>query len=100
MDLEKFANQDEEIGRLANSMCSPTACRVMSHIVLSSTLTSGPLGSDGPVSKMWALCISHVDEHDPPMLERWRSDMDGILIYVRFQALLDMFTLLTFANVS
>ncbi|KAI0298306.1 hypothetical protein BC826DRAFT_907152 [Russula brevipes] len=30
---------------------------------------------------MWALCISHVDRHDPSMVERWKSDMDGILIY-------------------
>jgi hypothetical protein len=32
---------------------------------------------------MWALCIAQADEHDTAMVERWKADMDGILIYVR-----------------
>lgn len=34
-----------------------------------------------PASKMWALCIAQADEHDTAMVERWKADMDGILIY-------------------
>ncbi|KAH9177094.1 hypothetical protein EDB89DRAFT_1938138 [Lactarius sanguifluus] len=34
-----------------------------------------------PSSKMWALCISQADKHDTAMVERWKADMDGILIY-------------------
>jgi hypothetical protein len=32
---------------------------------------------------MWALCIAQAEEHDTAMVERWKADMDGILIYVR-----------------
>ncbi|KAH9048803.1 hypothetical protein EDB84DRAFT_1455772 [Lactarius hengduanensis] len=34
-----------------------------------------------PSSKMWTLCISQADKHDTAMVERWKADMDGILIY-------------------
>ncbi|KAI9460120.1 hypothetical protein BJY52DRAFT_1263070 [Lactarius psammicola] len=34
-----------------------------------------------PSSKMWGLCISQADKHDTAMVERWKADMDGILIY-------------------
>ncbi|KAH9021296.1 hypothetical protein EDB85DRAFT_432625 [Lactarius pseudohatsudake] len=34
-----------------------------------------------PSSKMWALCIAQADKHDTAMVERWKADMDGILIY-------------------
>ncbi|KAI0298316.1 hypothetical protein BC826DRAFT_877635, partial [Russula brevipes] len=30
---------------------------------------------------MWALCISHAERHDAAMVERWKDDMDGILVY-------------------
>ncbi|KAI9454473.1 hypothetical protein BJY52DRAFT_724952 [Lactarius psammicola] len=30
---------------------------------------------------MWALCIAQADKHDTAMVERWKADMDGILIY-------------------
>ncbi|KAI0298309.1 hypothetical protein BC826DRAFT_907178, partial [Russula brevipes] len=30
---------------------------------------------------MWALCISHAEKHDAAMVERWKDDMDGILVY-------------------
>ena len=39
---------------------------------------------DDPSSKMWILSITHADKHDSAMVERWKADMDGILIYVRF----------------
>ena len=34
---------------------------------------------------MWILSIAHADKHDGAMVERWKADMDGILIYVRFK---------------
>ncbi|KAH9058077.1 hypothetical protein EDB87DRAFT_1685723 [Lactarius vividus] len=34
-----------------------------------------------PSSKMWAICIAQADKHDTAMVERWKADMDGILIY-------------------
>ena len=33
--------------------------------------------------KMWDLCLTYADKHDTAMFERWKDDMDGILIYVR-----------------
>ncbi|KAI0247725.1 107-domain-containing protein [Lactifluus subvellereus] len=30
---------------------------------------------------MWALCISQADKHDTAMAERWKADMEGILLY-------------------
>ncbi|KAI9508981.1 hypothetical protein F5148DRAFT_1191240 [Russula earlei] len=30
---------------------------------------------------MWAVCLSHAERHDADMLDRWKADMDGILIY-------------------
>jgi hypothetical protein len=41
--------------------------------------------SDDPSSMMWALCISKTDKHDTAMAERWKADMDGILLYVRIE---------------
>ena len=32
---------------------------------------------------MWTLSISHATKHDAAMIDRWKSDMDGILVYVR-----------------
>jgi hypothetical protein len=45
---------------------------------------------------MWVLSISHADKHDAEMVERWKDDMDGILIYVRFKRLVGVCALLTF----
>ncbi|KAH9954596.1 hypothetical protein BC827DRAFT_956572 [Russula dissimulans] len=59
---EKPVTQDEEKGK-------PEA-------------TNGQLNyNDDPSTKMWALCLSHADKHDAEMLDRWKADMDGILIY-------------------
>jgi hypothetical protein len=43
--------------------------------------------SDEPSTKMWTLSLSHSTKHDEAMADRWKSDMDGILVYVRFMAL-------------
>ena len=51
-------------------------------IVFSSVAILATSGDD-PSSKMWILSIAHADKHDSAMVERWKADMDGILIYVR-----------------
>ncbi|KAH9957473.1 hypothetical protein BJV74DRAFT_420364 [Russula compacta] len=43
--------------------------------------SSGSPGSDGPSMKMWDLCLTYAEKHDTAMFERWKDDMDGILIY-------------------
>ena len=54
---------------------------------------------DDPSSKMWILSITHADKHDSGMVERWKADMDGILIYVRFfKSLVGVHNLFTFEN--
>jgi len=63
MNPEKSAVQDEEKGKAAK----PAA-------------PSLP-GGDDPSAKMWSLSISQFSEHDAAMAERWKNDMDGILIY-------------------
>ena len=35
---------------------------------------------------MWDLCLTYAEKHDIAMVERWKDDMDGILIYVRFSS--------------
>ncbi|KAI0259470.1 hypothetical protein BC834DRAFT_974274 [Gloeopeniophorella convolvens] len=34
-----------------------------------------------PASKMWAICISKAEKSDEAIVERWKADMDGILIF-------------------
>ncbi|KAI0291172.1 hypothetical protein B0F90DRAFT_406678 [Multifurca ochricompacta] len=45
------------------------------------SVTKDSRSNNDPASKMWALCISHADKHDTAMVEGWKADMDGILIY-------------------
>jgi hypothetical protein len=37
---------------------------------------------DDSYSKMWTVCISQADKHDIARAERWKTDMDGILVFV------------------
>jgi hypothetical protein len=55
----------------------------VSNIVFPSVARIATSGDD-PSSKMWILSITRADKHDSAMVERWKADMDGILIYVRF----------------
>ncbi|KAI0247728.1 hypothetical protein BJV78DRAFT_1285312 [Lactifluus subvellereus] len=57
----KLSNQDEEKGGVVQA--------------------PDPLESNDPSSKMWAFCISQAEKHDTALAERWKADMDGILIY-------------------
>ncbi|KAF8272415.1 hypothetical protein EI94DRAFT_1718601 [Lactarius quietus] len=54
-----------------------------------------------PASKMWALCIAQADEHDTAMVERWKADMDGILIYTGvFSATVAAFLIESYKNLK
>ena len=59
-----------------------------SNILLLPTLSAaGPLHDAGSSVKMWQLSISHATQHDTAMADRWKNDMDGILIYVNFETI-------------
>jgi hypothetical protein len=53
------------------------------YLTLSTAAAPSLPGGDDPSAKMWSLSISQFSEHDAAMAERWKNDMDGILIYVR-----------------
>ena len=59
-------------------------CAVFSDALFPWTQAAAALpGGDDPSAKMWALSISHSGQHDDAMIDRWKNDMDGILVYVR-----------------
>lgn len=35
-------------------------------------------------SQIWSICLSHADKFDRALVESWKGDMDGILIFVGF----------------
>lgn len=37
---------------------------------------------DDPSSKIWSVYVAEADMHDKTLVESWKADMDGILIYV------------------
>lgn len=39
---------------------------------------------DDPSSKVWSVYVAEADAHDKTLVEGWKADMDGILIYVRY----------------
>jgi hypothetical protein len=39
--------------------------------------------NDDPSNKIWAVYVTEASLHDKDLVERWKSDMDGILIFVR-----------------
>jgi len=85
MDPEKSAAQDEETGKVMKGGCRHGIATPLSDILLLPTLAAASLlGDDDTSVKMWTLSISHATQHDTAMADRWKNDMDGILIYVRF----------------
>ena len=34
--------------------------------------------------QIWSICLSHADKFDRALVETWKGDMDGILIFVGF----------------
>ena len=82
--LSTLYNQDEEKGSVVQGVYVWARDRYIPP------LTPYPypdapdhLEYNDPSSKMWAFCISQAHKHDTAMTERWKADMDGILIYVR-----------------
>ena len=43
-------------------------------------------------AQIWTMCLTHADKYDKALVETWKGDMDGILIFVRSILL---YTLLT-----
>jgi hypothetical protein len=41
--------------------------------------------------QIWSICLSHADKFDKALVETWKGDMDGILIFVRFHIHIDPF---------
>jgi Family of unknown function (DUF6535) len=37
---------------------------------------------DDPSSKLWSVYVGEAAQHDKALVENWKSDMDGILIFV------------------
>lgn len=51
----------------------------------------GPLGENqqfppggNSSAKIWSLCLARADKYDKSLVESWKGDMDGILIFVSF----------------
>jgi Family of unknown function (DUF6535) len=50
----------------------------------SHSLIHGFAGRDEPASaKLWAVYISEAEKYDKALVEGWKSDMEGLLIFVR-----------------
>jgi len=86
MNPEKSVAQDEETGKAAKGGCSygiaTSFYLTFKFLFLYIAAAPSLPGGDDPSAKMWALSISQASEHDLAMAERWKNDMDGILIYV------------------
>ena len=79
----KLSVQDEEKGSVVQGMYVWTRDRCIPALTPYAYPAPDHLESNDPSSKMWAFCISQAEKHDTAMAERWKADMDGILIYVR-----------------
>lgn len=42
---------------------------------------------EAAAAKLWAVYVSEAEKYDKALVETWRSDMQGMLIFVRFQIL-------------
>jgi hypothetical protein len=83
--MDSGSPHDEEKGKAASGVYSHRIRRLVSLSKIVFPLVAILVASgDDPSSKMWILSITHADKHDSAMVERWKADMDGILIYVRF----------------
>ncbi len=79
---QKSSVRDEEKGRAPKGVCSYGNYHftsLLSDIMLG---TQSKPGGDDPSTRMWSLSISHADKFDTAIADRWKADMDGILIYV------------------
>lgn len=37
---------------------------------------------EAPASKLWAVYVSEAEKYDKSLVESWKSDMEGMLIFV------------------
>jgi hypothetical protein len=52
------------------------------------TFSNGFLGSinrdeEAAAAKLWAVYVSEAEKYDKALVETWKSDMEGLLIFVR-----------------
>jgi hypothetical protein len=48
----------------------------------SSSSTSSAAHEDAVAAKLWAIYVSEAEKYDRGLVESWKSDMEGILIFV------------------
>ena len=53
-----------------------------SNPVAVTMMESTPAVDSSP--QIWSVCLSHADKFDRALVETWKGDMDGILIFVGF----------------
>lgn len=58
------------------------SARCVSCFAASDVLTGEP-ADDSAAAKLWAVYVSEAEKYDKSLVESWRSDMEGILIFVR-----------------
>jgi hypothetical protein len=39
--------------------------------------------AEAPAAKLWAVYVSEAEKYDRSLVESWKSDMEGMLIFVR-----------------
>jgi hypothetical protein len=44
-------------------------------------------GDEAAAAKLWAVYISEAEKYDRALVESWKSDMDGLLIFVSVQSI-------------
>jgi hypothetical protein len=58
-------------------------------IVLSDTHESHDAEEyDDRAAKFWSVYVEEAESHDKALVETWKDDMEGIIIFVRFPVLL------------
>ncbi|KAJ7644934.1 hypothetical protein FB45DRAFT_300880 [Roridomyces roridus] len=58
-------------------------------------------GDDLAAAKLWAVYISEAEKYDKALVERWKSDMEGLLIFAGlFSASLTAFLIESYKNLS
>lgn len=50
------------------------------NLVAATIMESTPAVESSP--QIWSICLSHADKFDRALVETWKGDMDGILIFV------------------
>ncbi|KAJ7792721.1 hypothetical protein B0H14DRAFT_3562485, partial [Mycena olivaceomarginata] len=51
-------------------------------------------------AKLWAVYISEAEKYDKALVESWKSDMDGLLIFALFSASLTAFLIESYKTLS